>query len=255
MTFSPLRHILVVDDEQFVRKLLSDLLTDVDYQVDTAEDGAAGWEKLQSRNYDLLVTDNQMPKVTGVELVRKIRTAQMTLPIIMVTATPPEDIEELQLAAVLEKPFGIKQLARAVEEVFHQQSQIRDASKLKKIARQLLAAETAAVQSSGKDLPEVFPVYDKLRGPLSRLIGAVGLHSLMTRALTQANGEIHQLDGVQVNADGCLEGLGQLELRTVAASEAMLVSHLLGLLVTLIGPSLTLQLLHDTWPNLEDLNL
>jgi len=246
---------LVVDDEQFVRKLLSDLLTDVDYQVDTAEDGAAGWEKLQSQNYDLLVTDNKMPKVTGVELVRKIRTAQMTLPIIMVTATPPEDIEELQLAAVLEKPFGIQQLARTVDDVFHQQSQIRNASKLKKIARQLLAAETAAVKPSGKDIQTVFPIYDKLHGPLSRLIGAVGHHSLVTRALIQASEEIHGLDMVHVSVDGHLEGLDKLELRNAAASEALLVSQLLGLLVTLIGPALTLQLLHDTWPDLGDINL
>jgi CheY-like chemotaxis protein len=255
MTFTPARHILVVDDEPLLRRLLSELLTDVDYQVDTAEDGAAGWEKLQSQNYDLLVTDNQMPKVSGVELVRKIRAAQMILPIIMVTATPPENIEKLQLAAVLEKPLGINHLVRMVGDVFHQQLQIRNASKLKKIARQLLAAETAAAKSSGKEIRVVFPVYDKLRGPLGRLMGAVGLHSLMTRALTQANGEIHQLDGVQVNADGGLEGLDKLELRSAAASEAMLVSHLLGILVTLIGPALTLQLLHDTWPDLGDLDL
>jgi CheY-like chemotaxis protein len=254
MTFTPARHILVVDDERFVRKLLSDLLTDGGYQVDAAEDGAVGWEKLQSQNYDLLVTDNQMPKVTGVELVRKIRAAQMAVPIIMVTATPPENIGELQLAAVLEKPFGINQLVRMVGDVLHQQSQIQNASKLEKIARQLLAAETAAVKSSGKDIGVIFPVYDKLRGPLSRLTGAVGLHSLMTRALTQANEEIHQLDGVQVNAAGCLEGLDKLELRNAAASEAMLMSQLLGLLVTLIGPALTLRLLHDTWPDLGDLD-
>lgn len=255
MTSNAARHILVVDDEQYIRKLLSKLLTDVDYQVDTAEDGAIGWEKLQSQTYDLLVTDNRMPKVSGVELVRRIRAAQMTLPIIMITATPPENIEDLELAVVLEKPFGIKQLARAVEDVFHQQLQTRNAFKLKKIARQLLAAEAAAVKPSGTDVRVIFPVYDKLREPLSRLMGPAGLHSLMTRAVTQANGEIHQLDGVQVNADGCLEGLDKLEVRTAAASEAMLVSQLLGLLVTLIGSTLTLQLLHETWPDLGDLNL
>jgi CheY-like chemotaxis protein len=255
MTASPAKQILVVDDETFLRKLLFDLLTDAGHQVDTAEDGAVGWQKLQTKQYDLLITDHKMPRVTGVALVQKIRAAQMTLPTIMVTATPPENIEELQLTAVLEKPFGIKELVRVVDDALHQQSQIRNASKLKKIARQLLAAETVAVKPSGKDVRVVFSVFDKLRGPLSQLMGAVGFHSLLTRSLAQANGEIHWLNGVQVNADGGLEGLDKLELRTAAAGEAILVSQLLGLLVTLIGPTLTLQLLRDTWPELGELNL
>ena len=255
MTDRPINQILVVDDEKFIRQLLSDLLTDAGHQVDTAEDGAEGWEKLRAKNYDLLVTDNKMPRVTGVELVRKVHAAQLTLPIIMITATPPENIEELQLAAVVEKPFGIKLVVRLVEDALYQQMQIRYVSKLKKIARQLLAAETAAGKPSGKDSRVVFPVYDKLRGPLSQLMGAAGFHSLMIRSLTQASGEIHALKGVHVNIDGGLEGLDKLELRMAAAGEAMLLSQLLGLLVTLIGPALTLQLLRDTWPDLGDLNL
>jgi len=120
MTASPARQILVVDDERFICKLIFDLLTDAGHQVDTAEDGAAGWKKLQAKNYDLLVTDNKMPLVTGVELVQKVLAAQMTLPIIMVTATPPEDMAGLKLVAVLQKPFGIKHLVRMVDDALHQ---------------------------------------------------------------------------------------------------------------------------------------
>ncbi|HEV2693035.1 MAG TPA: response regulator [Verrucomicrobiae bacterium] len=255
MTSSPVRHILVVDDEQFLRKLFFDLLSDAGHQVDTAEDGAVAWGKIQATRYDLLVTDNKMPNVTGVELVQKIRAAQMTLPIIMVTATPPENIEELQLAAVLEKPFGIKQLVRMAEDALHQQAQIRNAPKLKKIARQLMLAEAATGKPAEKDVPAVFQVCDKLRTPLIQLMGSAGFHSLLTRSLALVKEDVQWLDGVQVNAEGTLTGIKTLEPRTAAAGEAMLVSQLLGLLLTLIGPSVTLQLLRDTWPALADLNL
>lgn len=230
-------------------------MTDAGYLVDTAEDGVVGWKMIQAKPYELLITDNKMPRVTGVELVQKIQAAAMTIPIIMVTATPPENVEELQLAAILGKPFGISQLLRMVAEALHEQLQNRNVPKLKKIARQLLATGTATVRPSGDDGRVVFQVCDKLRGPLSQLLGSIGFHSLMIRSLVLAKAEVPGLAGVHVNADGSLAGLDDLAPHNAAAAETMLVSQLLGLLLTLIGPALTLQLLSDTWPDLPSLTL
>ena len=62
---------------------------------------------------------------------------------------------------------------------------------------------------------------------------------------------------LHIKADGSLEGLEKLEVkldsREVAEGELVLVSHLLGLLVTFIGPALTLGLLRDIWPKMNDL--
>ena len=68
----PLR-ILVVDDDEAFRRLNTEVLNCSGYQVDAAEDGAVGWEAIQANRYDLLITDNSMPKLTGVELVKKLR--------------------------------------------------------------------------------------------------------------------------------------------------------------------------------------
>jgi CheY-like chemotaxis protein len=80
------------------------------YQTDTAEDGAAGWEKLHSHSYDLLITDNRMPKVSGFELVKKVRSAHMILPVILASRTlPTEELDRnpwLQPVATLVKPFA-----------------------------------------------------------------------------------------------------------------------------------------------------
>lgn len=258
MTTSPPQHILLVDDEKFVRQLYAEVLTGAGYLVDTAEDGAVGWQKLQGKNYDLVLTDNHMPKVSGVELINKLHTAQMTLPVILATATPPADIAELQLAALLEKPFGLDELLQAVEEALHQKSQRLAAAKINKIAKHLLAFETAMGNPTGAAGSAARRACKKLRGPLSQLMGSTGFRSLMARALALANAEVVWLQGLQIKEDGSLDGLDQLEAkldaRTVAEGEAVLVSQMLVLLVTFIGSALTQQLLQDIWPEMDDFN-
>jgi CheY-like chemotaxis protein len=84
------RHrILVVDDSNSVRQLKVDLLVDSGYDVEEARDGADGWEALQTGHYDLVVTDNTMPRMTGVEMIEKLRAAHMTVPVIMATGFLP----------------------------------------------------------------------------------------------------------------------------------------------------------------------
>jgi two-component system, OmpR family, alkaline phosphatase synthesis response regulator PhoP len=112
--------ILVVDDDIDLRLLSAEVLFRSGYQVDTAEDGETGWEALQARNYDLLITDNKMPKVSGVELVRKLRSARMALPVILATGAMPEELDRhpwLQLAATLLKPFTGEELLGTVKKV------------------------------------------------------------------------------------------------------------------------------------------
>ncbi len=118
----PSARILVVEDNVEIRQLSTQILMrSGGYQVDAAGDGAAGWEALQASNFDLLITDHNMPKLTGVELVKKVRSARMALPVILATGTLPE--EELarhpwlQLAATLFKPFSPHQLLATVQAV------------------------------------------------------------------------------------------------------------------------------------------
>jgi two-component system, chemotaxis family, chemotaxis protein CheY len=119
---APANRILVVDDDLTLRLLHADVLIHSGYYVDTANDGEHGWESLQARNYDLLITDNDMPKVSGVELVKKLRAARMALPVIIATGTLPEELERhpwLQLAAMLVKPFTSDVLLGTVRKVLH----------------------------------------------------------------------------------------------------------------------------------------
>ena len=113
--------ILVVDDDADIRQLHTLMLIDSGYEVDAAEDGAAAWEILQRQSYNLLITDHIMPKVTGVELLQKVRAARMALPVIMATGTAPE-VEfirdpGLKPAAILLKPYSFEAFLVTVKNV------------------------------------------------------------------------------------------------------------------------------------------
>src|ERR1700728_686053 len=86
---NPPCRILLVDDDSHLLELNAVALIRFGYDVDTAEDGAAAWQALHDINisYDLLITDNKMPKVTGLELIKKMRSEEMTLPVILASGT------------------------------------------------------------------------------------------------------------------------------------------------------------------------
>jgi len=119
----PPPRILVVEDDRDLRQINAIVLNHAGYTVDVAEDGAAAWEALNANSYDLLITDNNIPKVSGIELFKKLRAARMALPIIMATATlPKEDFTRypwLQPTATLLKPYAFEELLGTVKEVLH----------------------------------------------------------------------------------------------------------------------------------------
>jgi DNA-binding response OmpR family regulator len=117
----PPHRILVVEDDGDIRQLNTEALINSGYHVDAAEDGAVAWDNLQLNGYDLLVTDNDMPKVTGVDLLKKLHAARMSLPVIMATGTlPREEFNRhpgLQPIAMLIKPYTIEELLGTVRKV------------------------------------------------------------------------------------------------------------------------------------------
>jgi DNA-binding NtrC family response regulator len=116
----PPHRILVVDDDKDICRLNADILKCSGYHVDTVEDGAIAWEKLQKQDYDLIITDNDMPTLSGMELLKKLRAARMPLPVIMATGKSPKDIfsqlPQLKPAVMLQKPYTVDELMETVKE-------------------------------------------------------------------------------------------------------------------------------------------
>ncbi|HWX22138.1 MAG TPA: response regulator [Candidatus Binatia bacterium] len=117
----PSHRVLVAEDDDFIRQFDTAVLLHSGYEVDAAADGAAAWQALTTNSYDLLITDNDMPKVSGIELLKKLRAARMALPVIMATGTSPEEEFTrqpwLKPAATLLKPFTPEEMLRTVKEV------------------------------------------------------------------------------------------------------------------------------------------
>ena len=118
---SPARRILVVDDEPDRRQLSVDVLVNSNFEVHAAVDGADGWEALRVKHFDLVITDNKMPRMTGVELIEKLRYTRLPLPVIMATSQLPtlefERKPWLLPDATLQRPFSSDDLLATVKKV------------------------------------------------------------------------------------------------------------------------------------------
>ena len=125
---------------------------------------------------------------------------------------------------------------------------------LRSFAAHLIALDAKLKNASRSSPATQFSVIEKLRPPLTNLMGGAGFSALISRSLALAAAEIPALRTVQVNADGVWEGLEALaaQLGTDSFLEARVVvlAQLLGLLVAFVGEALTLRLVAEIWPNL-----
>jgi len=124
---------------------------------------------------------------------------------------------------------------------------------LEDLTRRILAVESARVKAADTQVDEALQVCATLQVPLSKFTGPVGFLSLLSRALVLAKAEVPALQVVQVRPDGILVGFDEIKQDQDAGElekgRLVLVAHLMGLLATFIGESLTLRLVRDAWPD------
>ncbi len=86
--------ILYAEDSSFYAQLVKNYLEGAGYEVEIAEDGVRAWEKLQEGAYDLLITDIEMPRMNGLELIKKVRADERfrDLPIMVLTSISAEEV-------------------------------------------------------------------------------------------------------------------------------------------------------------------
>ena len=119
------KKVLVVDDEIHIVHVVAIKLRNNGYEVVTAENGAEAFELTCSENPDVIVTDCQMPVMSGLELVAKLRENEQTkhIPVIMLTARSfaieDETKQKLAISECVSKPFSPKELLRSIEDILY----------------------------------------------------------------------------------------------------------------------------------------
>jgi CheY-like chemotaxis protein len=105
--------VLVVDDELPIRELLANLLGHLGHVWETACDAAEALSKVEKAEFDLVLTDLNMPGMNGYELAREIKRRKQRMPVVLITGNPPPNVPP-HIDRVLLKPFTVEELRATI---------------------------------------------------------------------------------------------------------------------------------------------
>jgi EAL domain-containing protein (putative c-di-GMP-specific phosphodiesterase class I)/ActR/RegA family two-component response regulator len=147
--------ILVIDDEALARNAYTRLLSQAGHQVETAADGAEGLQRLDRRRYDVVLSDVQMPQLSGVEVLRTLRERGLSVPVVLMSGRADLDsaIQAVEHGAFryLKKPFSAQQLL----DVISRAERLARLARLKQMALDL-SCSVANDAGSAADLESCF---------------------------------------------------------------------------------------------------
>ncbi|SDB09343.1 response regulator [Belnapia rosea] len=119
--------VLVAEDEPLAAMVVEDVLTELGYEVLLASDGVEALHLAERHAFDVLVTDLAMPRMTGWDLIPRLRLQRPDLPVVVMTGFLPPNGRELLISTqggplgLVLKPFEIRHLVTAIEKVTGQQ--------------------------------------------------------------------------------------------------------------------------------------
>ena len=128
--------ILVIDDERSIRNTLKDILEYEKYQVDLAEDGMKGIEKVKSGSYDIVLCDIKMPGMDGIEVMEKLGEISPDTPVVMISGHGNIDtaVESIKKGAFdfIEKPLDLNRLLITIRNAMDKSNLVTQTKILKK---------------------------------------------------------------------------------------------------------------------------
>ncbi len=212
--------LLVVDDEKNLRLVVQKELSRQGHDVETAADGEDAWEAIESKDFDVLLCDINMPRLDGIGLLRRVREKCQTPPeVIMLTgqATVETAIEAMKLGAYdyLTKPYRLNELAALVTQA-HEKQQL-------KIDNQRLRAQ---IERTTKNIPDIVAESPQMKeilrlvrrvAPAETSVLITGESGTGKELIAQA---LHRLSGRAENAF--------IDLNCAALQDSLLESELFG---------------------------
>ena len=146
--------ILVVEDEKHLNRIISEAVEDEGYSVDSCYNGLEALEYLECADYDVIILDIMMPKMNGLELVRRLRDRGDSTPVLFLTARDAvaDRVEGLESGGdyYLTKPFDFQELMAVVRVMTRKYTGNR--SNVYTIADLSLDSNTRTVTRAGKNI-------------------------------------------------------------------------------------------------------
>ncbi len=122
-------HILVIDDEEVIRSLLTDVLTEAGHKVVAVASAEEALEKVKDTAFEVVITDLMMPGINGIEILRKVKKVNSDISVIIITgyATVETAVEAMKEGAYdyLSKPFNLAEIKITVDRAVERQTLIR----------------------------------------------------------------------------------------------------------------------------------
>lgn len=156
------RNVLIVDDENGMRHMLSILLEREGYEIDTAVDGKKGLDKIRSGSYDLVLCDIRMPEMDGLSFLEQAQESDPHLPVIMMSAFGNVDtaIEAMKKGAYdyVSKPFKADEILLRLQRLTAQETLATENESLKKELHKQTSFNNIIARS-----PKMLEIFDTIR--------------------------------------------------------------------------------------------
>ncbi len=163
--------ILIIEDEEPIRRVLVRILTDEDssFEIHEASDGKKGLDLIKNDSYDLVLCDIKMPKVDGIELLQRTRKTNSTVPFIMLTGHGNIEtaVESMKLGAYdfISKPPDLNRLINSVRNALEKKELVAE----NKILRKKVAKKYEIIGNS-KSIMEIHSMIDKVAKTEARVL-------------------------------------------------------------------------------------
>lgn len=208
--------ILVVDDEESIREFLDIMLRKEGYEVTTAEDGQKAFELTKKKTFDLIISDLQMPNLTGMELLKKVKDNDPSMLFMMITAFGTTDtaVNAMKLGAYdyISKPFKIDEVRMNISNALKSKNLEVEVRQLKKVLNQEYSFQSLVGNS--EVMHTVFDLIKRVsQAPTNIMVtGESGTGKEMIAKAIHFNGPLKNNAFIPVNCGAIPESLMESEM-------------------------------------------